>query len=412
MRFDLHYGAGLLPLEIQERTSYSVAQPMTIDTISDIDRKFLNAIENPVGVDSFSHVVSEAKSVTVVVNSDADFDLTTMLLNKLLNSIHSSISGPTEVVVLTTNDIEEPEEDHNRINYRIIHHDAHSNEELDFVGETPTHCTPVYINSAFLNADLKIGIGTIRSNIFVGATGGRMSAIPYSAGIKSITRNSKLQTTHPVGPFQTESATSIDLTEASQLAGLDFIINAIPDWKDNIHEMVAGNPFSSWIHGVSVARGLTESFYTHKADIAIVSAGGATYDRTLFDAVDALHAGKEATEHGGVIVLIAECADGVGSDGFMRGVSECSSHEEVALLAETNFENGMEKSRFFWEVLNSRKIIICSRLRPSLIAERFHCSAVKDPQEGYELARSLIVSSPRVAIIPHGPRTLPIMKNS
>ena len=238
-----------------------------------------------------------------------------------------------------------------------------------------------------------------------------MSVIPHCAGLKSITRNNKLQATHPIGPFVTDSAASTDLVEASQLAGLDFIINAIPDWKDNIHEIVAGNPYSSWNHGVSVVKDLTESFYKHKADIAIVSAGGAAYDSTLFDAIDALHAGREATEHGGVIVLVAECEDGAGPDGFMRGVSECNSDKEVSLLAETNYENGMEKSRFFWEILKSRKVIICSRLRQSLVTERFHCSAVKDIQEGYELARSFIVSRPRVAIIPHGLRTLPIMKN-
>ena len=131
----------------------------------------------------------------------------------------------------------------------LIYHDVNSKEELDFVGETPTYCTPVHVNSAFLNSEIKIGLGTIRSNIYVGATGGRMSVIPHSAGLRSITRNAKLQATHPIGPFLIDSAGSTDLLEASQLAGLDFIINAIPDYKSNIYEIVAGNPYSSWTYG-------------------------------------------------------------------------------------------------------------------------------------------------------------------
>jgi nickel-dependent lactate racemase len=262
-----------------------------------------------------------------------------------------------------------------------------------------------------VNSELKIGLGAIRSNIFVGATGGRMSVLPHCSGIKSVTRNSKLQATRSVGPFETNSAVCTDLTEASQLAGLDFIINAVPDWQNNLNEIVGGNPYSAWEQGVRLSKRITESYYKRKADIAVVSASGSIYDHTLFDAVDALYAGKEATEHGGIIVLIAECADGPGPDGFMKGVSECSSSKEVSILAETSFELGMEKSRFFWDILNSRKVIICSRMRESLVTERFHSSAVKDPQEGYELARSLIVSSPSIAVIPYGTRTLPIMKN-
>ncbi len=411
MRFDLQYGAGLLPLEISERISLNLSHPVTCKSAIDIDKKLLRVIENPHEADSLSHIVSHANSVAIVVNGDADIELTNLLLSKLLYNIRSSISRIQDLIVIYPSDSKYTIPDDIVTDIQLIQHDINLKEESEFIGETPTYSTPVQVNSAFLNSDITIGLGTIRSSIFVGATGGRMSVIPHCANLRSILRNTKLQATHPVGPFLTDNAVNTDLLEASQLAGLDFIINAIPDWKNNINDIVAGNPYSSWIHGVSVARSMTESFYKHKADIAIVSAGGTTYDTTLFDAVDALYSGKEATEHGGVIVLVAECANGIGPNGFMKGVSECNSEKEVSLLAETNFENGMEKSRFFWEILKSRKLIICSRLRQSLITERFHSSAVKDPQEGYEVARSLIVSSPRVAVIPHGIRTLPIMKN-
>ncbi|MGY5859666.1 MAG: lactate racemase domain-containing protein [Candidatus Thorarchaeota archaeon] len=420
MRFDLRYGAGFLPLEIPERIAHDVMLPLALENNPDIGRTFVNSIEQPLGSDSLSHIVSRANSIAIVVNGDADVEPILLLLNKLLDCLQASISPPSELLVIypidskhseSTGDISKRLGIHERDGHQLVLQDASSNDHLSFVGETPTYCTPLHINTAFMNSEIKIGIGAIRSNIFVGATGGRMSVLPYCSGTKSITRNAKLQAIHPVGPFVTDSAVCTDLVEASQLACLDFIVNAIPDWQNNLNDIVAGNPYTAWDEGVQLARKLTESPYKRKADIAIVSAGGSIYDQTLFDAVDALHAGKEATEHGGVIVLVAECADGSGSNGFMRGVSECSSTGEVSLLAETGFELGMEKSRFFWDIMKSRKVIICSRMRESLVAERFHCTAVKDPQEGYEIARSLIVSSPSIAVIPHGTRTLPIMRN-
>lgn len=416
----MRYGAGSLPLETPERMTCDLMLPLTIERSGDINSNFVTAVENPIGSESLSHLVSRANSIAIVVNGDLDVEPIPLLLNKLLDNLQAIISKPNELLVIYPIDVNHPESIdviskrlgiYERDGHQLILHETLSNDSLSFVGETPTYCTPIHLNTAFVNSEFKIGLGAIRSDIFVGATGGRMSVVPYCSGIKSITRNAKLQATHSVGPYETDSAVCTDLAEASQLACLDFIVNAVTDWQNNLNEIVGGNPYSAWEQGVRLSKSMTESSYKRKADIAIVSAGGSIYDRTLFDAIDALYAGKEASEHGGVIVLVAECADGPGPDGFIKGVSECTSSKEVSLLAETSFEMGMEKSRFFWDILNSRKVIICSRMRESLVTERFHCSAVKDPQEGYQLARSLIVSSPSIAVIPHGIRTLPIMRN-
>jgi len=420
MRFDLRYGDGSLPLELSGRLTVDTLLPRIVEGHFDNKHTIVKSLEKPIGSSPFSQIASRASSAAIVVNGEQDIELIPSLLNAVLEYLQASLSSPTDISVIypvepqdtvTRSDILKklggPEKD----GYQLVLHDSRVDEDLCFVGETPTHCTPVHVNKVFLDADVKIGIGTIRSDVFVGATGGRMSVLPHTSGIKSISRNFKLRATHSVGPFATDSAVCIDLEEASRLANLDFILNAIPDWEGNLNSIVSGEPYAAWKNGVSVAKKMTETIFHHKADIAIVSAGGSFSDLTLYDAVDALYAGRAATEHGGVIVLVAECAKGPGPDGFVRGVSECTSSDEVSVMAEIGFEIGMEKARFFWEILKSRKVIICSRVRESLIVEKFHCSAVSDPQEGYELARSTIVSQPRIAIIPDGSRILPIMKN-
>ena len=420
MRFDLRYGDGLLPLDISGRSPVETLLPISVESSNDTDRTIIEALEKPLDSEPFSRVTSQVDSVVIVVNGGQDNELISILLNVVLESFRASLSGPTNISIIYPMDFihSAPRDElsnlmglHNQGGYQQIIHDPRLSDDLCFVGETPTHCTPVYVNKAFMDAEVKIGLGMIRSDIFVGATGGRMSVLPYSSGIKSISRNYKLQTTSSSGPFVIDSAACIDLEEASRLACLDFIINAIPDWTGTLNEVIAGDPYTAWRSGVAKAKSMTETFFHHKADIAIVSAGGSTNDRTLYDAVDALHAGKEATEYGGVIVLVAECVDGAGPEDFIKGVSECKSSEEISLLAETGFEIGMEKARFVVDILNSRKIVVCSRLRRSLIEERFKSTAVKDPQEGYEIAKNSIVSSPRIAVIPNGIRTLPVMKN-
>jgi nickel-dependent lactate racemase len=258
---------------------------------------------------------------------------------------------------------------------------------------------------------MKIGLGEIRPDIFYGATGGRMSVLPYVSGNRTITRNAKLRTTRNYGPFTVTTPACVDMNEASQLSGLDFIANYVSDWKGNVAHIFAGNPYSSWESGVKSAKTLANADFTRRADIAFVSASGAPYDQTLYNAIDCLYAACEVTENGGAIVLVAECSNDVGPKGFVRGVSEFSSEDEVSVASDTGFEFGFDKAQFFWNVLASRKLVLCSRLRKSLVEERLSCTAVKDPQEGLEIAKSMLASNKKIAVIPNGIRTVPRFKN-
>ncbi len=420
MRIDLHYGEGTLPLEIPHRYDTESVIPKAITGLSDVSKEVNRTVEDALNSAPLSQLLTRVKTAAIVVNSEQDITLNRSLLKTLLDILRTSMTNPSDIVVLfspKTHSIPSISEiDHIlgrpiAAGYRLQIHDPNDDETLRYVGDTSTHSTPVSINKIFAEADIRIGLGTIRQNVFVGATGGRMSVIPHVSGYKTIVRNSKLQATSPVGPFVIDSATCIDMNEISRIGSLDFIVNAVPDHDNAIASVIAGEPDSVWSHGVETARTLTEIPIHHKSDIAIVSAGGMSFDNTLYDAIDCLYSAREATEFGGTIVLIAECKEGPGPSGFLRGVSECRSESEVAVLAETEFEPGMEKARFLWSILSSRKLIICSRLRESMVVEHFHSLAVRDPQEGLELAKKQIVSRPRVAVIPQGNWTLPVLRH-
>ncbi|MFW9957058.1 MAG: lactate racemase domain-containing protein [Candidatus Odinarchaeota archaeon] len=420
VRIDLRYGEGTLPVEIPHRYDTESVVPKTILGLSDISDKMNRSVEYALNSSPLSQLMTQARTAAVVVNSEHDITLNRSLLKVLLGILRTSMTTPSDIMLLFSPKLGSTP-NHSEIDdmlghptadgHRLVLHDAEDDENLCYVGDTSTYSTPVSINRAFAEADIRIGLGTIRQNVFVGATGGRISVIPHVSGYKTIVRNSKLQATCQVGPFAINSATCVDMDEISQIAGLDFIINAVPDRTDSIADIVVGEPHNAWSHGVDIARTLSETPILHKSDIAIVSAGGMSFDNTLYDAIDSLHAAREVTEYGGTIVLVAECTEGPGPSGFLRGVSECQSESEIAVFAETSYELGMEKARFLWSVLSSRKLIICSRLRESMVVEHLHSLAVRDPQEGLELAIEQMVSSPRVAVIPQGNWTLPVIKN-
>jgi nickel-dependent lactate racemase len=414
---ELRYGDGSLPLEIEQRFETEIITPRVIAAHPDLPGTINRLLENPIDSASLSQHLSQVETVAIVVNSEQDIELNISLLEILLDVLNTSITNPEDIRILFSpkgepslraDDVEALLGKFTSRGQQVLSHNPDDNEFLCYIGDTSIHSTPVFINKTFAEADIKIGIGTIRCNGFIGATGGRMSVIPHVSGQKTVVRNTKLQATHPIGPFMTDSAVCIDMDEISDLASLDFIVNMIPDYQSNMASIVAGAPRAAWLQGLDVCRTVTEVTIQRRADIAVISTGGGLSDTTLDVAVDSLFAGYNATEYGGSILLIAECAEGPGVPGFLRAVSDCTSPSDVAILAETSFEPGMEKAHLFWKVLSSRNLIICSRLRESLVSERFHCLAVRDPQEGFELARRQMVSNPRVAIIPEGNKTLPV----
>jgi nickel-dependent lactate racemase len=420
MRVDLRYGEGSLPLELSDRYSIEQIIPQTVAEHPNIDSALLRVLEAPIDSLPFSQRVSEIGSIVIVVNRIEHQELIEELFHSLLNSVETFSFNPDNISiiypVLSEERISKSEVDDLLGNpesrgHLLILHNPNDKTALKVVGETPSYSTPVEINEAFLCADLKIGLGDIRPDVFYGATGGRMSVIPSVSGKRTISRNAKLRATGAIGQFNMETPSCVDMLETSQLAGMDFIVNSVSDWQGNLAHIIAGDSYSSWKSGVESATSLAKAEFHRRADIAIVSAGGKSHDSTLYDAIDCLYPAYEATEHGGSIILVSECEEGAGPNGFVRGMSEFSSKEEVLVAAETNFEIGMEKACFFWGILESRKIVICSRLRESLVEERFHCISVKDPQEGIETAQSMLASSKKVAVLNDGFQTTPKLSN-
>jgi len=359
-------------------------------------------------------MISEVDSIAIVVNRVQHRSVVNTLLHSLLKSVETFASNPENVIVIypitertSKTEVDDFLDNPESRGHSLMLHNPNSKSSLKYIGDTPTYSTPVQINEGYLCADMKIGLGEIQPDVFYGATGGRMSVIPSVSGRRTINRNTKLQATKQIGQFKLETPSCKDMLEISQLAGLDFIVNVVSDWQGNLAHIMAGNSFTSWMSGVKSAAGLAKADYSRHADIAIVSAGGSPNDLTLYDAIDCLYSAYEVTEHGGSIVLVAECSRDVGAKGFLHGMSEYSTDEDIIAAAETNYEFGMEKARFFWNVLRTRNVVICSRLRDSLVEERFHCTAVKDPQEGLEAAKNMLASCKKVTILDDGIRTTP-----
>ncbi len=417
MRISLQYGKGFLELESGTTSTMEEIAPKTAISHADLQAELNRVLMAPTGCESLSTLVTDDYSVAIAVERSVLQQTARTLVKAVLSSL-SLVLEPEQITIIVSNTIDSPADpavwdaslgSPTSKGHSLIIHDPQRVNQLDEIGTTPTHSTPVLLNHHFVKADFKIGLGHILPNLFTGATGGRMAVVPGVAGAKTIRRSLRLAARSNFAVFDVSTPVSVDMAEACSMAGLNFILNTVEDWKGSAAEAVAGSPIKAWNQGVSNAQNLADVSLGQRYDIAVVSAGGFPSDATLYGAVEALNAGFQATRRDGVIMLVAECSRGVGPDGFLDGVSGYGSEKDLLPAIESGFQVGMERARYFLRVLESRRLILCSKLRYSLVEESMHCIPVRDPREGLEVARKLTTPRARIAAFVDGARTNPLV---
>ncbi len=415
MRIDLPYGEGHLSLDVQGYGPVETFTPRSAVPIHDLDQCFWRMLGTQHDfVDLSGHRLETA---TIIVDGPRSLTPAHHLLSCLVPYLESLNLDASEITLLMSNalgdDINQSEsiELLRKINpsgCRIEVHDPGRNDATADVGCTPTHGTPIQVNRCLIDSDIRLAVSSVVPDGFAGATGGSMSVLPGVVSERTRVKHRRLSMTAQAKPLDVSGPALTDMNECADLVGLDLIVNVVLDWRGNPAHVIGGRR-EVWQEGVEALSRVARVPFQRKMDIAVVSVGGAPYDRTLYSSIDSLLAALTLTRRDGAIVLLAECEGGVGPSGLLKGISEYDSETELVRSAEDRFEVGMEKARLFWQSLESRRLVLCTRLKQSLVSERLHCEAVRDPEEGLEIARNHVGRTSGIAVVPSGACSVPFM---
>lgn len=230
---------------------------------------------------------------------------------------------------------------------KMLDHDPRNLMQISRVGETSGGIT-VELNRALFEHDHVILIGGVSFHYFAGFTGGRKLICPGLASARTIAATHKLA-------FDCEKMSRRDgvdtglldgnavheaFMEAAAMAKTSFAVNAIVDDANAAVDIFCGD----WI---ASHRAACDAFgrkhtieITEKRDLVIVSCGGSPHDINMIQAHKALDAASRACTDGGTIVLLAECADGLGRDDFLNWFEAGSSEALAENLCKKYQVNG------------------------------------------------------------------------
>jgi lactate racemase len=188
-------------------------------------------------------------------------------------------------------------------------------ENCEYLGDTRLG-TPVYINRFFLEADLRISLGTLTPHAYAGYGGGAKTVAVGVAGIETLHANhGRAYSSQPISTALVEgNVCRADMEEIARMAGLAFAINGVLNSRRELAGLFAGDLVAAHRAAAVFAHRVSATVLPPQADVAVFNAY--PKDTNLLQSINALNVVgydlRRAIPADGTAVLAAACADGLG----------------------------------------------------------------------------------------------------
>ncbi len=268
--------------------------------------------------------------------------------------------------------------------------------------------TPVDITRTVAEADRRICVGNVEFHYFAGYSGG------YKAIMPGVSTPAAIQANHRMMVREEAKAASIDgnpiredIEEAGAMVGVDFIVNVVLDEHKKIVYSAAGDVVAAHRDACRYLDRMYLKPIEKRADIVIVSQGGAPKDANLYQTQKALDNAKHAVRDGGTVILVGACPEGLGSKVFEEWLLEAEKPSELTERVNKNFKLGGHKAAAIAMVLEKAEIMLVSEMEDDFVRSIF-LTPMHSVQEALDAAIKKHGENASVIAMPYGGATLPV----
>ncbi len=375
------------------------------------------ALDHPVGAPRLRELVQPGQTVAIVT-SDISRPLPSYeILPDILDELYAAGVSPGDITLV----------------FALGSHRAHTKEEkrrlagercwreVRCMDSDPSDCihlgetsrgTPVDITRAVAQADFRICLGNIEFHYFAGYSGGAKAIMPGVSTPAAIQINHSMMTSNDASVGKLDgNPIRADIEEAGKLCGIDYILNVVLDEHKEIVYAVAGDATLAHRDGCAYLDKMYRKPIAQRADIVIVSQGGAPKDANLYQTQKALDNAKHAVKPGGTIILIGACPEGLGSKVFEEWLTGAPTAHAMVERIGREFELGGHKAAAIAMVLEYASIDLVSEMDDDFVRSIF---LRPQPSAQAALDAALARYGPHATVIamPFGGATLPILQSS
>jgi len=407
------YGTGLQTVKVPEKNLLGVLQanPMNHERTSEDAVRY--ALRHPIASERLANIAKPGQKVAIITSDISRPMPSWEVLPAVLDELYEAGVCREDITVV----------------FALGSHRKHTEEEkLHLAGDRcfrevrcvdsdPDDCvrmgitsknTPVDITRVVAEADLRICLGNIEFHYFAGYSGGAKAIMPGVSTPEAIQCNHRMMVSEDACAGKLEgNPIRMDIEEAGEICGIDFIVNVILDEHKHIVYAVAGDVTEAHRVGCCYLDKMYRAHIGQRADIVLVSQGGAPKDANLYQTQKALDNAKHAVRKGGTIILIGACPEGFGSAKFEKWLVEAPTAHSMVERIGRDFQLGGHKAAAIGMVLENARIDLVSEMDDDLVRSIF---MVPQPsaQVAFDQAMERYGADATVIAMPFGGATLPI----
>jgi nickel-dependent lactate racemase len=418
--YRIPYGKDYLDFDLPDDLAVDVVALLEAGAAPDPAAAVETALAAPVGgvnLKQFEGVRSAAVAVSDKTRPVPHHHLLPPLLRRL-EGLGLSPEAITLLIATGTHAPVSPEEydvvlsDEVLARYPVVCHDADDEAALEHLGTT-ARGTPVWANRRFIQADLRIVVGNIEPHQFQGFSGGVKSAAIGLAGRDTVNRNHAMLSDPlaQLGHYD-DNPMRQDVEEIGRMMGVQFALDAVLNDKKEIVSVLAGEPVGVMRAGIPLSRQVSQVTVAAPFDLVIASPGGHPKDINLYQSQKALRHVSQVAREDGVVILVAACPEGVGSEGYQAWMADVHSHDEVfARFEREGFEVGPHKALLISQDSVNRRVFLVSEMSPDLVHSMLLMPA-DDLATALATALAELPKGGRVGIVPRASSTIPHLARS
>jgi nickel-dependent lactate racemase len=419
VKVELAYGSEGLTVDLpRDRTT--VVEPLHPQAAPDGRTEVLDALRRPIAGAPLREVVRGARSVAISICDGTRPQPRQIVVPAILEELEGLVRLEDVVVLVATgthraNTHEELRAmlgDEVLASVRVLNHDARDDATLTWMGRFGAE-VPVWLNSEWARADVRITTGFVEPHFFAGFSGGPKLVAPGLAGLETtLTLHDAARIGHPDARWGVTEGNPVhdDVRAIAAATGTHFSLDVVLDGEQRIARAFGGELFAMHAAACALVRETAMRAVPSPFDVVLTTNSGFPLDQNLYQAVKGMSAAAQVVRPGGTIVCAAECRDGFPSHGSYReeltaAASPAALLQAIAARTETVPDQ--------WQIQiqaaiqsRSRVIVHTSYLSDAELAEA-HLEQTPDVEA--TVRRLLDDAGPdgRVCVLPYGPLTVP-----
>lgn len=416
MKLEIGFGSSPQAVEIPDANVIGVLEPNVVEITEKGAEVVRRALQNPLGSPRLRQIVKPGERVVIIASDITRPAPSYKIIPPILEELWSADVNPDDVTVV----------------FALGSHRKHTAEEMkklvgegvfakvrcldgdpdDFVhmGETAMG-TPVDVTRIVAEADRRIGTGNIEYHYFAGYSGGAKAIMPGVSTRAAIQSNhSRMVLPSAVSGQLEDNPVRRDIEEAIKFCPVDFIVNVVLDEHKEIIYAVSGHYIEAHREGCRFLDRLYLKEIKERADIVLVSQGGAPKDINLYQTQKALDNAKHAVKKGGIVILAGSCKEGLGDETFEQWMLSADNPDVITERIQKEFRLGGHKAAAIALVLRDAEIYLVSEMEPEFVRGIF-MEPFETVQNALDAAFAKLGPDASVLVMPYGGSTLPKIKN-